>query len=135
MGKLKIAVATNGNDRLEDVVSNVFGGAKTFTIVDVENGKIENVIVMENSMAYLQGAGPIVVQMLVDKGVDMLLANKPNIWAAEQLKQRNITHIQVKPGTNVEKAIAKVLRVRSSESLMKLKPRGDMFVGKMVDVF
>ena len=135
MGKLKMAIATNGNNGLQDVVSQVFGGAKTFTLVDVENGKIEHVIVVENSLSYLQGAGPIIVQTLVDKGVDMLLANKPNSWVAEQLKQRKITHIQVKPGTNVEKAVAKVLRARSIESLMKLKPRGAMFVGKMVDVF
>jgi predicted Fe-Mo cluster-binding NifX family protein len=94
---------------LKDVVSNVFGRARTFTIVDIENGKIDNVIVMENSLSYLQGAGPIVVQTLVDKGVDVLLTNKLGHCTAEQLMQRNISHVQVKPGTNVREAIKKVL--------------------------
>ena len=111
MDKYRIAVATNGNDGLEDVVSNVFGSARTFTIVDIENGKIENAMIFENSLAsYSHGAGPIIVQTLVDNAVDVLLANKPNIWVAEQLKQRNIINIQAKPGTKVEEAIKKVLR-------------------------
>ena len=86
MGKRRIAVATFGNDGLKDVVSNFFSRARTFTITDIENGMIENVIVMGNSLAsYNLGAWPMVVQMLVDKGVDVVLANKLGPWAAEQL--------------------------------------------------
>lgn len=39
LNKLRIAVATNGKEGLEDHVSQVFGRAATFTIVDVE-GKV-----------------------------------------------------------------------------------------------
>ena len=35
MGKLRIAVPTKKHKGLEDIVSEVFGKAKTFTIVDV----------------------------------------------------------------------------------------------------
>jgi predicted Fe-Mo cluster-binding NifX family protein len=41
MVKLKIAVPTKAYAGLEDVVSEVFGKAKTFTIVEVENGQIK----------------------------------------------------------------------------------------------
>lgn len=131
MGKLRIAVATNGNDELKDVVSNFFGIANTFTIVDVENGKIENTTVIQNSLPNLLGAGLIVVQMLVDRRVDIILANKPNIWVAEQSRQRNITYIQIKPSTSVEKAIKKVLDYLMKSGKKQHKPlqdsKGELF--------
>ena len=40
MTKCRIAVATNGKKELDDTVSNVFGRAKTYTIIDVENEKV-----------------------------------------------------------------------------------------------
>ena len=110
MGKLKIAVATNEKNGLGDVVSNVFGRAKTFTIVDSEDEKITGVTILENSaVSYHHGAGPIAVKMLVDEGVEVVLANELGIGASELLKQHNITITPVKPGTNVEEAIKKAL--------------------------
>jgi len=41
--KLRIAVATNEKNGLGDIVSNVFGRAKTFTIVDAEDDNITDV--------------------------------------------------------------------------------------------
>ena len=114
MGKLRIAVATNEKSGLEDVVSNVFGRAKTFTIVDAEGEKITGVTILENSAAsYHHGAGPIAVKMLVDEGVEVVLANELGIGASELLKQHNIKVIPVKPGTNVRDAAKKALRTPS----------------------
>ena len=111
MGKLRIAVATNEKNGLEDVVSNVFGRARTFTIVDSEDEKITSVNILENSaVSYHHGAGPIAVKMLVDEGVEVVLANELGIGASELLKQHNITIIPVKPGTNVGEATKKALR-------------------------
>ena len=111
MGKLKIAVATNEKNGLGDVVSNVFGRARTFTIVDAEDEKITGVTILENSaVSYHHGAGPIAVKMLVDEGVEVVLANELGIGASELLKQHNITIIAVKPGTNVGDATKKALR-------------------------
>jgi predicted Fe-Mo cluster-binding NifX family protein len=111
LGKLRIAVATNEKDGLGDVVSNVFGRARTFTIVDAEDEKITGVTILENSaVSYHHGAGPIAVKMLVDEGVEVVLANELGIGASELLKQHNITIIPVKPGTNVGEATKKVLR-------------------------
>jgi predicted Fe-Mo cluster-binding NifX family protein len=111
LGKLKIAVATNEKNGLGDVVSNVFGRAKTFTIVDAEDENITDVRILENSaLSYHHGAGPIAVKMLVDEGVEVVLSNELGIGASELLKQHNISIIPVKPGTNVGEATKKALR-------------------------
>jgi predicted Fe-Mo cluster-binding NifX family protein len=110
LGKLRIAVATNEKNGLGDVVSNVFGRAKTFTIVDAEDERIAGVTILENSaVSYHHGAGPIAVKMLVDEGVEVVLANELGIGASELLKQHNITIIPVKPGTKVAEATKKAL--------------------------
>jgi predicted Fe-Mo cluster-binding NifX family protein len=111
LGKLRIAVATNEKNGLGDVVSNVFGRARTFTVVDAEDEKITGVTILENSaVSYHHGAGPIAVKMLVDEGVEVVLANELGIGASELLKQHNISIIPVKPGTNVGDATKKALR-------------------------
>ena len=116
MGKLRIAVATNEKNGLGDVVSNVFGRARTFTIVDAEDEKITGVSVVENSaVSYHHGAGPIAVKMLVDEGVEVVLANELGIGASELLKQHNITIIPVKAGTNVGDATKKALRTHKEK--------------------
>ena len=120
MGKYRIAVVTNGNNGLEDVVSNVFGRAKTFTIVDIEDEKIIDVRILENSArSYHHGAGPIVAKMLVDKSVDVVLAYVLGLGAAELLKQHNIEHISIKPNIKVGKAVR--------ETIHKLKEEGVKF--------
>ena len=110
MGSLKIAVATNGTNGINDVVSDVFGRANTFTILDAENKKISGVTILENSgVSYHHGAGPIAVKMLVDAGVQVVLANELGIGASDLLKQHNITVIPTKPGTNVQVAAKKAM--------------------------
>ena len=108
--KLRFAIPTKGKGGLEDVVSDVFGRAKTFTIVDVEKGMIKNVKVLENpAVSYKYGAGPIVVKMLIDTGVNMVLATELGPGASALLEQHNVTTIAVKPGTSVKESIRKAL--------------------------
>jgi predicted Fe-Mo cluster-binding NifX family protein len=95
-------------------VSEVFGRAKTFTIVDAEDGNVTSTRTLTNSaVSYHHGAGPIAVKMLVDEGVKVVLANELGLGASELLKQHNVTVIPTKPGTNVEAAIKKALQTRS----------------------
>jgi len=116
MVKHRIAVATDGKDGLEDVVSNVFGRARTFTIVDVEDEKIIGVSVLENpALSYHHGAGPIAIKMLIDDGVEVVLANELGVGASEILEQHNIIFIQAKPSTNVGEAIKKALRTHKKK--------------------
>ena len=110
MVNLRLAVATNGKDGLDDVVSNVFGRAKTFTLVDVDYENIINVRVLENpALSYSHGAGPIAIKTLIDDGVEIVIANELGIGASEILDDHNITYVPAKPGTNVAKALDKAL--------------------------
>jgi predicted Fe-Mo cluster-binding NifX family protein len=111
MVKRRIAIASDGNKGLEDTISNVFGRAKTFTIVDAENEKILGVRVLYNpALSYSHGAGPIAIKTLIDDGVEVVIANELGVGASEILQQHNISYIQAKPGTNVGKAIKKARR-------------------------
>ena len=98
MGNFRIALATNEHRGLEDSISKVFGRAQTFTIIDIEDDKVIDLKILENSAkSFHHGAGPIGVKMLIDEGVEIVLANEIGIGAAELLKQHNIKHISVKP--------------------------------------
>jgi len=90
LGKLKIAIPTKRKGGLEDVVSDVFGRANTFTVVDIEKGAIENIIVLENPpVSYQHGAGPIVVKMLIDSEVN---TDCCRVWAGSLNTARPTQH-------------------------------------------
>jgi predicted Fe-Mo cluster-binding NifX family protein len=106
MTKLRIAVATKGQGGLGDVVSDVFGRASTFTIVDVEEDAIKGVKVLENpAVSYQYGAGPIVVKMLIDSNVNLVIAPEFGPGASTLLEQHKIGKASVKAGTIVSEAI------------------------------
>ena len=114
MVKLKIAVPTKAYAGLEDVVSEVFGKAKTFTIIEVENGQIRNVHVIDNPAAsYDYGSGPVAVKTLADLNVDFVLAAELGPGASRLLEHHNIRKISVKPNTKVSDAV--------KENVAKLK--------------
>jgi predicted Fe-Mo cluster-binding NifX family protein len=109
--KLRIAVATNGKKGLGDSVSEVFGRAGTFTIVDVENGKRKKVKVIENpARSYEHGAGPIAVKELVDSKVGLVIAPQLGHGASSILEHHGITIVSAKAGTEVAEAIEGALK-------------------------
>lgn len=110
MRKFRIAVATQGQGGLEDVVSDVFCRANTFTIVEVDGNDIRNVEVLQNpAVTYKHGAGPIVVKMLVDSDVNLVVAAKFGPGASALLKQHNVATFIIQAGMNVKKSIRKAL--------------------------
>jgi predicted Fe-Mo cluster-binding NifX family protein len=103
---LKIAVPTKGYAGLEDTVSEVFGKAKTFTIVDVENGQVRKVRVIDNPGAsYDYGSGPVAAKTLADLRVDFVMATELGPGASGLLKHHGIGEISVKPGHKITDAI------------------------------
>ena len=87
MRNYTVAVATNGNNGLNDIVSEVFGRAKTFNIISTEDEKVVKVKILDNlTRSYNHGAGPIAVKLLNDERVEVLLSNNIGIGAAELLK-------------------------------------------------
>ena len=110
MGKFRIAVATKGRGGLEDVVSEVFGRANTFTITDVDDGEIKGVKVLQNpAVSYKHGAGPIVVKTLVDSGVNVVISAELGPGALALLEQHNVTRVTAKPGNSVGETIRNAL--------------------------
>jgi len=110
MKKSRIAVATKGREGLEDAVSEVFGRADTFTVIDAEEGEIRGVEILENpAMSYKYGAGPIVVKMLIDAGVSIVIVTELGPGTSTLLEQHDVATIAVKPGTSVKESVRKAL--------------------------
>ncbi len=105
----RVAIPTKRKGGLEDIVSEVFGRANTFTVVDMEDSVIKNVKVLKNpAVSYQHGAGPIVVNMLIDSGVNVVLSGELGPGASALLEQHKIMMIAVKPGITVSEAIRNV---------------------------
>jgi predicted Fe-Mo cluster-binding NifX family protein len=108
---IKIAVPTKAYAGLEDVVSEVFGKTKTFTIVEVENDQIKNVNVIDNPAAsYDYGSGPVAAKTLADLKVDFVLASEFGPGVSGLLEHHHIRKVIIKPNIKVLDAIKEVLR-------------------------
>jgi len=111
MSKIKIAIPTRGDKGLEDLVSDVFGRSEKFTILEVSDGSVINVEVVENPAAsYKHGAGPIVVKMLTDMGVTAVAAREFGLGVSTLLEQNGIKKFNVKADIPVKEALQKVLQ-------------------------
>ncbi len=111
LGKIRIAVPTKERKGLEDIVSDVFGRAKTFTIVDIHEKIIQNVEVLDNPAAsQKQGVGPIVTKMLGEAEVNIVVAGEVGPGASTLLETYKIRKVSVKPGIQVAEAIKKALQ-------------------------
>lgn len=91
------------------MISEVFGRAKTFTIVEISEGSIDDIKVVENpANSYKHGAGPIVAKMLIDMGVTLVMAREFGPGASALLEQHNVKRVTVKSGVKVAEAIQNV---------------------------
>ncbi len=108
--EFKIAVATNGRNELEDSVSEVFGRAKTFTILHINEEEVQKVRVIDNpALHYKCGAGPIAVKTLVDLGINLVVAPQLGRGAQSLLEQHDIETILKRKGTKVAEVVNDVL--------------------------
>ena len=118
MEKFRLAIATSGQEGLDDVVAETFGRAKTFTILEIEEGTAKSVKVINNpAISYEHGAGPIVVKMLVDTDIDIVIAPEFGPGALSLLRQHNIANVNVKHGTMVRNLVNKISARPSAEEL------------------
>jgi predicted Fe-Mo cluster-binding NifX family protein len=103
---MRIAIPSKGDRGMRDEVSDVFARAAYFTIIDLQNGDVENIMVEENIASSLKhGAGPMVVKMLKEKGVDAILTGELGPGAKTLLELSEIRAIRVAPGIKVRDAI------------------------------
>ena len=102
---MKIA-ATCQNGGLDDIITPQFGRASVFTIVEFD-GEIKSTEIVKNPAADLpSGAGITAAQLLIDKGVKVLLTGNVGPKAMDALRAANI-EIYRADGMKVEDAIRK----------------------------
>ena len=106
---MKIAVSTTSGG-LDDKVSEVFGRAVSFTIVEVKDGEIKNIEIVRNDFAVRGGgAGVAVSQFLIDKGVEVVLTGNVGPNALAVLNSAGVKVYRA-GGLNVKEAIEKFLK-------------------------
>ncbi|WP_048147800.1 NifB/NifX family molybdenum-iron cluster-binding protein [Palaeococcus ferrophilus] len=103
---MRVAIPT-GVGGLRDVVHESLVRAKTFTLVELENGKTKRVEVVENPYSTLpHGAGPKVALFLVNLGVDVLITRMDCPKGKMILDSGNVRIIKIDGGMTVEKALS-----------------------------
>jgi len=117
MARVKIAIPTKKDKGLEDSISDVFGKAQNFVVVEVENGSIVDAKVVKNPAAsYKHGSGPIAVKMLTDMKVDAVAGREFGLGVSTLLEQNKIEKIKVKTGIPVKEVVQEVLEQSSRKS-------------------
>lgn len=93
----------------EGRVSPEFGHAPTFTLVEVEEGRIRRQEVIPNPASSLQhGRGPVVAKALADRGVKMVVSGEIGPGASELLRAFGVEVRLAKPGEEVGEALRKL---------------------------
>jgi predicted Fe-Mo cluster-binding NifX family protein len=102
----RIAVASEGSGGLEDVVASTYGKCRAFTIIDVEDGSVVDVMIQPNVYASRSvGVGPLVSEMLHKLNVGLAIAGEFGPGALRVLEEVGIKTVVKPPGTAVRDAI------------------------------
>jgi len=97
---MKICVPTSGKGGLDDVVSEHFGRAPTFTVVDIESGHVD---VIKNNGEHMGGTGKPSEQVSV-AGAEVVVCSGLGQRARSMLESRGID-IFVGANGNVSQAV------------------------------
>lgn len=107
-----MAFPTMGHGGLEETISEVLGRAKTLTLVDVEDGRILDVEVVENPAASLShGSGPILVKFLADRDVDLVMAVEFGPGASSLIEYYGIRKVKVEKGKRISEIIKELNKI------------------------
>lgn len=98
---MKIAVGSTGYD-LDSPVSDIFGRSSAFIIVDLDEGKIRDVSLIESPAKNGTGAGSTAAQIMADHEVKVIISGKLGPVAFLILKNASIKVYKFIPGS-VEK--------------------------------
>lgn len=111
IGSIRIAIATTNREGLNSQVASVFARAPTFTIIDIEKGKIIHLEVKDNVYkTQPHGAGLSVAQFLASLGVNIVVSNKFGPRAAQALSSLGI-EMQIAPaGMRVKDVLGFVIK-------------------------
>jgi predicted Fe-Mo cluster-binding NifX family protein len=113
--KTKIAVASKGQDDLDDFVSDLFGRSPYFVVIDLAGREVKKVTCIKNEAAERQhGAGPLACTKLGRLGVNVAMGSNFGPTVSDILKEAGIQSITVSSGTKVKDAIQHYLKTHRS---------------------
>ena len=95
---MKIAIASMGTNLNSDI-SPLLGRSDDFIIMDLKNGEIKDINIIENTAKNETGAGSTAAQILVDHEVDILITGKLGPVAFHILKNAGIKVYKIIPGS------------------------------------
>jgi predicted Fe-Mo cluster-binding NifX family protein len=98
---MKVAVASKGYN-LDSNVSSILGKSPAFIIVNIEEGKIKHISIIENSAKNETGAGNTAAHFIVNHEVNALISGKLGPVAFHILKNAGIKVYKITSGS-VEK--------------------------------
>ncbi len=86
---MKVAIGA-ANYGLDSSVSEIFGRSSAFIFVDLEDGEIKEISIIENPVKNESGAGNNSAQIMVDNKVEILISGKLGPTAFHILKRAGI---------------------------------------------
>jgi predicted Fe-Mo cluster-binding NifX family protein len=101
MGRVRLAVATNGSKGLGDEVADAFALAKTLTLATIDGNKVHVEVLKNPAAALSHGRGRTVIRMLAGEGVNVVVASEFGPGASVLLEQSKIRKVVVRAGTIV----------------------------------
>jgi len=105
MGKIKVAIATNGHRGLGDEVADTFALAKTFTLATIKGNRVHVEVLNNPAVSLSHGRGITAVQILKGKGANTVVASKFGLGASALLVECKINKAIVRAGTRVSDII------------------------------
>jgi len=125
---MRIAIPSSNGGGLEDTVAPVFARAPVFTIVDVENNEIRNVRTLQNQAAYAGGgAGPMAAQMLINEGVDTVIAAQVGPNAIGAIQAAGIRYYTFPAGTPIKEAVESVIQGKAPSQTAPVFPQAPTY--------
>ena len=115
MARVKVGLAVEDNSGLSSRVSSRFGRAPYLAIVELDDGEVASVRVVENPGASARsGAGIKAVQRLLEEGVKLAVAGAFGPNALTALEELGIDTLELS-GVTVEEALKAVREKVASE--------------------
>ena len=106
--RIIVSTVTGG---IDDRVNPAFGRTPTFTMVDVENGEIVNVQVVQNpGYSQPRGAGVTAAQFCIDQGADAVIAGQFGPNSSGVLQAAGIRMVSAPATMTVKEAVEAFLR-------------------------
>lgn len=103
---MKIAVAVDANMGMNSPVAFRFARAPFFAIVEVNNGNIVNINIVQNPNAFVRGgAGPATAQWLASMGVNAVIGPRVGPNASGALAALGIQVYVAPPGIPLVEAL------------------------------